>query len=411
MRNLRARLRGPGPGIALVLMLAFPPVAGATTNTTALSGSDLEELQRLSAMDFEAAGEQLRTKPPQVCVRYLLALTQSPRAMRSQKLARQYLDLALDVSRRASLQTEEGQTLLLYALFEDSNRNLVDALTRVNAALAVFEKAKAEPWIKESLWLKGGLEHRRGALPDAVKTFDRLEKLAAGKDAAVLKAHCMEEIATIRYKMGQSDRGEERAKRALAIYEEHGEDQGIADCLKLLGNLTSGQGKHVEAIAYYRRSAEKYKEVNNIHGQANCQYNTGICYRQLERYGESVSALQEAIAAYTQSSSVTGVGIANMELGRTYLGMGDLAKSEAALVLAANLLTKSQDLWRLGQTEEVLAELRLAQGRKADAARHYRNSIEHHEAVKMTAEAKRIRGRLEKLDEANPAPESRPGIR
>jgi tetratricopeptide (TPR) repeat protein len=297
----------------------------------------------------------------------------------------------------------EGEALMFYALYEDENRNLAEGLSRVDSALQVFEALDSKDWMMKCLSLKGSMEHRRGAYPAGIATFERLQKLARGNDGDLLRAHCMEEIATMRYKMGQLEDGEQQANKALAIFEKANSNEGIADCLKLLGNLAGEQNMTDESIRYYVRAAERYKEANDIHGQANCLYNIGIAWRVLKDYDKSILSLQEAVGCFTQSSSVGGVGIANMEMGNTYLMMGEISKSESALLLAESLLKRCGDVARLAQLEEYLAKLKIRQGKRTDATAYYRMAIGHYDSMKLTNDTARVRETLRKHEETGGA--------
>lgn len=387
--------------VAILLLALISTLAPGAISTNRPPPLDIDTLQRLSVMDYGDATKQLEGMDPEPYIQYVLALGQVWDKKQNPQLTRLYLDLALSVARQNKMKEKEAEILLFYGLYESANERLIEALQRITASVDIYEKTGVTNMLMECLSVKGSLEHQRGAYPDAIATHERLLALATGKDDELLRAHSIEEIALMRQKMGQTEDGEKGAKEALEIFERKQDGKGIADCLKLLGNLAGARGAEDEAVAYYQRASEKYKSAQDVHGQGNCQYNLGLSYCRLKQYEKSVNAFQDAIGSYTRSASVTGVGIANMEMGNTYMAMVDLAKAESSLLLARSLLTKSGCVARLAQTDESLARLRLAQGKGKEAASHYSDAALHYESVNMKKEAERARLLLDKIPQAD----------
>ena len=385
----------------LIMLVSLLPAPARAIPSERASRIAIPTLQRLSLMDYAAAVKEMEGMKPELSSQYAVALGQIWDEKGDPKLARAYLDLALSIARQNKLKEREGEALTLCALHEDAHERLAEALDHIRAAAAILKTTGATEALKRCLSVKAGLEHRRGLYADCIKTHERLLALCEDGGDDLLKAHSIEEIALLQYKMGQAGDGEKKAREALAIFERNHHHKGIADCLKLLGNLAASNGRSEDAVGYSQRALESYAAARDVHGQANCQYNLGLSYRAMKQYDKSVLSFQEAIASYTRSSSVTGVGIANMELGNTYLSMGDLAKAEASLLLARSLLATSGNIARRAQTDESLGRLRLAQGKKEEAATHYEEAITHHESVNMLDDARRVRQVLNSIRSAD----------
>ncbi len=386
---------------ALMVVLSLLPAPAWAIPSERASRIAIPTLHKLSGMDYAAAVRELEGMKPELSSQYAVALGQIWNERGDPKLARAYLGLALSIARQNRLKEREGEALILCALHEDAHERLAEALTHIRAAAVILETAGAAETTKQCFSVKANIEHRRGLYADSIKTYGKLLALCEGGEDDLLKAHSIEEIALLQYKMGQAGDGEKKAQEALAIFERNHHHKGIADCLKLLGNLAASKGRSEEAVGYSQRALESYAAARDVHGQANCQYNLGLSYRAMKQYDKSVLSFQEAIASYTRSSSVTGVGIANMELGNTYLTMDDLAKAEASLLLARSLLATGGNIARLAQTDESLGRLRLAQGKKEEAATHYEEAITHHESVNMLDDAKRVRQTLNSIRSAD----------
>jgi tetratricopeptide (TPR) repeat protein len=382
--------------IFTIILFAIGLSSSALANVQSKVPSvDAAFLQKLSKMKHEQVERELAGMDPEPYIYHIMGLSAIWASKNDPKRTQVYLDIALSVAKLNELEEQQATILYFYAHFLDSHTRLADAIERISEAIEILKNGHNEELLKECLSLKANLQHRRGNYRASAMTHAELLKLATGEDDKLLWANSMCQMAQLHYKLGSPGDWKQALKVALAVFEKHEYPKGIADCLKALGHAASLEGDKKRAEKYYLEASEKYKEAGDAHGQANCLYNLGVLFQGQELFEKSIAYLQEAVAAYTRSSSLTGVGIANMEIGHSYFSSGDLAKAETHLVTAQKLLTQSGNLRRLAQTEDYLGNVKEAQGEIQESIQHRRKSVAHYEELDRHKKATSIRTLLE----------------
>jgi tetratricopeptide (TPR) repeat protein len=389
-----------------LLIVPFVPARGSVPSV------DSALFQRLSAMEYADVTKELAEMVPATSVRYVMGLSVVSTQKNDLRMAQMYLELALSTARANQMPKEEAAVLYFYARVLDARSMLEESVERLSEAVDILTTADDEDMLKECLQFKANVEHRRGDYGASLKTHTRLLDLASTKTDELIRAHAMYEIAMLHYKMGHAGNGIKELKDALAVFERREQPQGMADCLKALGNAESARGDKRSAETYYRRAREGYKKAGASHGEANCLYNLGILFREQRRFEASIASLQEAVAAYTESSSVTGVGMAKMEMGHTYFLNGNRNEAETHLLKAEKLLKRSGNMRRLALAEEYMAELQREQGAISEAIRYLKSAVSHYEAVDLQRDATRVRTLLgvaanQDLDNKTEAPDGK----
>ena len=385
--------------LATFLSLACVVIAGQPPVAPALDEALFREFATNSVEAFA-----LRPLPPGQKVGYALALASVSIRKRERTRAAAFIDIAMQTAKQNDLKKEAGCACVSAAVLANMVEDLPAELDAISKAVGLFKEAGEKDLLRQAMMYRANLQHMRGMYADSVRAYKELLALADGSHEEQIKAECLSEIAMLNYKMGKTNDVVSFAQQALTICQSNHFMSCEADCLKILGNQAGGDGRAKDAMQFYEQAAIKYKDAGDAHGQANCLYNMGVCLQGQKKYADAVSSLQEAVGAYTRSASVTGVGIANMELGRTYLLMGELSKSEASLGQAQTLLARSQDLCRQAETEGYFADLKVAQGDKQSAVAHHKVAIKLYEQAKLEDRTEREMNRLRKVqsDVASP---------
>jgi tetratricopeptide (TPR) repeat protein len=334
--------------------------------------------------------------PAEQKVEYALACAGAALETRNQAQATAFLNIAENLAHQNGLTNDEGRAYFASAILADMSEDLPSALHAIAKAVTLFRAAANLDALRQALLFKANLLHRRGRYADSLDIYTELLALANDPGADLLKGECFSEIALLKYKMGQTNDVARLALQALQLFQTNHNAKGEADCLKILGNQASADNPE-QAMHFYEQAAAKYKDAGDVHGQANCLFNMGLSLLGQKAYDKAVSSLQDAVEAYTRSASVTGVGIANTALGRTYFLMGSFSKSEAALEQAISLLKKSQDLCRLAEAESDLADLKNAQSDNSAAIIHRNTAIRLYEESGLKDKAAQERKRLQKM--------------
>ena len=86
-----------------------------------------------------------------------------------------------------------------------------------------------------------------------------------------------------------------------------------------------------------------------------------------------------------------------MELGRIYYLQGNYSKAELALKQAEYLLSKSNAIFRLAQTQDYLGDLKDSQKDREQAISYYNRSIENYRRLKLKSDGERVMKKLKKV--------------
>jgi tetratricopeptide (TPR) repeat protein len=85
-------------------------------------------------------------------------------------------------------------------------------------------------------------------------------------------------------------------KRSLKIEEEIGDKQGIALSLNNIGAIYNGQGQVKEALVYYNNSLKIYQEIGEKEGVARAFNNIGLIYSSQGKIKEALDYLNRSLA-------------------------------------------------------------------------------------------------------------------
>lgn len=321
--------------------------------------------------------------------------------------ANAYLKVAQKAAKDCGRKREEGQAWFALAAAAKQGQDLPDAITKTSKAIELFTAGDERELLTDALFYLGSIQHQRGTYGDSLATFEKVLGIVQGPHRDVMRAEALAETAMLQCKLGRNDEVRAPAEEALRLFQSNHVAKGEADCLKILGNQALGESRPEDALHLFEQAANRYRDAGSLHGQGNCCFNSGLACQELKHYDAAITNFQEAVALFTRSASMGGVGIANMQLGRTYLFTRDLAKAEAALELARSLLVKSQDLARLAETDHYLAELRVAQGRVKDALACHASAIAFYEKAGLPDQVKREKDALRKAQSPPETPSAK----
>ena len=362
-------------------------------STAEVKGSRALDLHRLNGMPYSDAEKKLITLEPKNIISNAPRLFTSKIKNKDIENAKKYLNLALATAHENKLIIEEVTVRHLYASLYSYRYKLDKASVEINSALKLFRlnDIKEHPLLLKCLMFKANLDHRRGDYTESLKAYKMLLLLLNDATDELDRAGALQQISMLYCKMHHAEKGEGALKEALDIFEKLGNSKGTATCLKTQGNNISSKGDHIGAMNLYKLAIEKYRLTGDVHGEANCYYNLGLQYQITKQFDKAIDSLQDAIVGFTKSSSVGGVGIANMHMGYTFYLSGHYDKAETHLLSSLKLLKSGGNIIRIAQAEEYLGKLMEAQGDSSKALSYRQAAISHYEKVKNKVDADRVR--------------------
>jgi len=109
---------------------------------------------------------------------------------------------------------------------------------------------------------------------------------------------------------------EAQLETALAVMREHGDEAGIARCLRGLGELASSSGNRADALVLYEKSFTHYQKLDDGFGEAAVLHRMAEEYRLLGRPDEAIKRARQSLdlsrktgARFWAASSLTNTGV------------------------------------------------------------------------------------------------------
>lgn len=123
------------------------------------------------------------------------------------------------------------------------------------------------------------------------------------------------------------DSSQEYAKLALKNANELQDSDRIAECYKLLGNISYFIGDYRNVVKFYDSSLVYYKIANDSFGQAKVWNNLGIIYNILGDYSNSIDFHLKSLECKVQLGDSSGIATSYNNIGSIYFSLEDFSKS------------------------------------------------------------------------------------
>ncbi|MEG3435778.1 tetratricopeptide repeat protein [Pannus brasiliensis CCIBt3594] len=122
--------------------------------------------------------------------------------------------------------------------------------------------------------------------------------------------------------LGQYREAIEFYQRSLDIFRESGNRRGEANSCMGLGNAYRSLGQYREAIEFYQRSLDIFRESGDRRGEASSYMGLGNAYRSLGQYREAIEYHQRSLAIFRKFGDRWGEASSYGNLGNAYHFLG-----------------------------------------------------------------------------------------
>jgi len=213
----------------------------------------------------------------------------------------------------------------------------------------------------EYWWVRGGLGEGMSRLDEA---------LALGQDEpAELRARALHSAASLATRHGDYDRGAELSEQSLALWEELGDEAGIARSLLSLGTVAAEQGDQDHAIELSERAAELYRKNDDRRGHALAISNLGGIALERGDYVQAAALSEQAYGLFETLEDSEGMAFALVNQGFAALSERDHARALTLLREALRRLVELEFKDIIGYCFEGLAAVLAFTGQGDAAAR------------------------------------------
>jgi signal transduction histidine kinase/tetratricopeptide (TPR) repeat protein/tRNA A-37 threonylcarbamoyl transferase component Bud32 len=268
-------------------------------------------------------------------------------------------------------------SLSVQALAHLGRRNDAEAaLEGARKALASSEPAAIVPLDWGQYWFTQAYAQRLFGEPDRSRAaaYQGLELLEGEPDTPavlVLRSRLLYEVATADFNQSQL----ESARKNAALAEGYGALAGspgeVARAAMAEGNALRQLGQLPQAILAYEKARDVAASCNWAAMAGKCANNIAICHYLAGRWSEAGGEWKRAVRFADLSGDRNEKVILLNNLGYLYLERGALDKADTALTEAVDLSKTLGSDRVCGAAEGNLGELRLRQGRAAEARSAY----------------------------------------
>ncbi|MCI0396251.1 MAG: tetratricopeptide repeat protein [Chloroflexi bacterium] len=312
------------------------------------------------------AGEQARQ---------LFANQQSIEYFRKALQGAENLPPAETVGERQTIHTALGELLITTGQYETALAHLHEALALARKRGDQQGQARACRWLAR-------LYELQGEYPPALEWIQKgLLALASQETAEAVEMLLI--AGLINTRQGDYDNALALCQHSLQLAEKLGELSVLARTYNLLGIITRLRGSSTDAVAYFQKSFDLYREANNIHGQALAQMQTATAYFDMSQWREADRFYRQARDIFGQLGDIYNNMAVDNNLGGIALNQGRL---EDALAFYQEALEAQEQigrsLWILGVLHMNLGHTFIRLGQAEAAREHLRTSQEYFSQAK-----------------------------
>lgn len=188
-------------------------------------------------------------------------------------------------------------------------------------------------------------------------------------EAALLRAKAALGAGVLAHEQANYLTASVRFEQALHLYQEQGDQRGIANALTNLGLAADEQGDHARARMMLEQALAIWRELDNQAGIASLLGNLGLVVKEQGDYAAAQVMQEESLALRRELKDDWGMAIARDNLGELAFDQGDYASASRHFANSATLRLKLGHRRGLALSLVRFATLAIALGEMQVAAR------------------------------------------
>lgn len=300
-----------------------------------------------------------------------------PLARRTGKLPRfrGELDRALDLAAgrthqvlalaglRSELEMQEGR-------YGDAERTLRQSL-RLSEQVDDGRKGSLYLKLVRVLVHQERYEHAESMLREVLPVLE-----AGGQTALV--ASCRFLLGNVALRRRRLEEAARHHQQALALRQGLADGHGVCASLTALGTLSLAAGNYPQALDWLRRAEGEARRIRDPADEAYALYGLGRVLSRLGDHPAAAPKLRRCLELRQRIGDKEGQAVAQLGLAEIELKLGHTRRALELAQEAAFHLSLLAPSGTVGDAEQLLGRIHLAQRRGQEARRHLRSAIEHH---------------------------------
>ncbi|MDJ0521901.1 MAG: tetratricopeptide repeat protein [Planctomycetota bacterium] len=250
-------------------------------------------------------------------------------------------------------------------------------LARRTEALKLFQEIGDRQHAARVVGSLGSVHVELGRYAQALAYYEEALEAARRLGDPTAEAAWLSTLGSVQGRLGNHAAALARYEESLALARRLKERMSIAMALVNIGEAQSSLGRYVEAHDHYAQALEIRRKQGDKAGVAIVLLNIGITHANQRDYALALVRHREALAAYRELKATPGVVRSLVGVGFAQRELGQLDEAAEAYEQAIEELGEGGNPADRSLALGGLAQVRLAQGRHADAVAAARQGIEH----------------------------------
>lgn len=248
-----------------------------------------------------------------------------------------------------------------------------EARQSLDRALAIERKAGDGLGEARTLNVLGLLEWDLGDYEQAIRRFRSAGAMARDQGDRRLEGASLNNLGLVQDELGNYDASLASYRKALELYRGEDFQRGVGDTLGNIGGVHLLLGRFRDALGYYRQALAISEQLQSKPSMSQDHGNIGLCLLGLGEAGEALVQIDEAIALATQAGMQQDSAFWTLHRGNALVQQGrydeGLAAHRAALVTYEQIDAKAELARALHDAGRLYLQLGDMQSAERDFAR------------------------------------------
>lgn len=216
---------------------------------------------------------------------------------------------------------------------------------------------------------------------DARASFEKSLEIADKTHDLQVEADARYGLATTMMKTNENLNAQALFEKCHHIYEQIGDQRGVARSLNNLGFIASIAGNYEQSLTYRLQSLAIFRQINDRYGIGSVLNNLGAIATDLGHYDQALTFHLESLEVRRQIGDRHGIGMSLSNIGMLYNQRQELEKAEEFLEQGLQLYREIGYRAGVAWVFDELGVLTMNRGNIDLAITHYQSSLEIREAM------------------------------
>ncbi len=195
-------------------------------------------------------------------------------------------------------------------------------------------------------------------------------------DTALQQAAVLHQLGDLEGRAGRYDDARSYLDRSLSLRQKMGERNGVADCLRSLGQTSFEEGQHALARRSLEEAIHIYASLGNVQARAAALGHLGDVALAERDFSEASERYAEGLAVWQEEKQDFWVGKFLARQARLLLEQGDLNRAKELAQQSLETLRRSNGPKEAAWARLVLGEVALRRGLTAEGTQHLKRARE-----------------------------------